>query len=74
MKCSIEGCPGDYEASEIVHTVRHRGEVVVIDRVPAEVCSICGDVLMGPETVRHIERLLLERAQPAKSAPLYEYV
>ncbi len=46
MNCGIEGCPGEYEASTIVHTVRHNGQVVVIDHVPADVCSLCGDALL----------------------------
>ena len=36
MNCSIEGCPGEYEHRETLHTVRYRGQVVVIDYVPAE--------------------------------------
>lgn len=73
MRCSIEGCPGDYEEREVVHTVRHRGQVVVIDRVPAEVCSVCGDVLLKPDTVRGIESLLRTEERPSRSVPLYEY-
>lgn len=73
MKCSIEGCPGEYEERRIVHTVRHKGQVIVIDHVPAEVCSVCGDVLLKPETVRHIEELLRKKVRPAGTVPLYEY-
>ena len=74
MKCSIEGCPGTYEERKIVHTVRHRGRVIVIDRVPAEVCSVCGDVLLKPETVRQIEALLQTTTyRPVRTVPLYEY-
>jgi len=73
MKCSIEGCPGEYEQREIVHTVRYRGQVIVIDRVPAEVCSVCGDVLLAPATVRRIEALLQASTQPVRTVPLYEY-
>lgn len=73
MKCSIEGCPGEYEEGRVVHTVRHRGQVIVIDHVPAEVCSVCGDVVFRPETVRRIEALLEEQNQPASTVPLYEY-
>jgi hypothetical protein len=46
---------------------------MVIDHVPAEVCSVCGDVLLTPETVRRIEALLQADLPPAKSVPLYEY-
>ena len=73
MECSLEGCPGRYEEREVVHTVRHRGQVMVIDHVPAEVCSLCGDVLLKPETVRRIEALLRTTAQPAGTVPRYEY-
>ena len=67
-------CPGEYEERQIVHTVRYRGQVLVIDHVPAEVCSVCGEVLLKPETVRKIETLLDSSAQPATTVPLYEFV
>lgn len=72
MPCSIEGCPGAYEVQRILHTVRYHGEVIVIDRVPAEVCVICGDVLLKEETVRRIDALL-QAPRPGASVPLYEY-
>ena len=73
MKCSFEGCLGEYQEQKILHTVRHRGQVVVIDHVPAEVCSVCGDVLLKPETVRRIEEMLKTTPHPATTVPLYEY-
>lgn len=73
VTCNLEGCPGHYEEREIVHTVRYKGAVVVIDRVPAEVCDVCGDVLLRPETVRRIEALLRSAGEPARTAPVYEY-
>ena len=73
MKCTIQGCPGEYEERKIVHTVKHRGSVVVIDHVPAEVCSVCGDVLLTPDTVRRLEKLLENTPKPAKAVPLYEF-
>jgi YgiT-type zinc finger domain-containing protein len=73
MKCSINACPGEYEARLITHTVRHQGRVIVIDHVPADVCAVCGDVLLEPQTIRRIERLLATLPQPTQTAPLYEY-
>ena len=73
MRCSIEGCPGQYECKQIVHTVRRRGQVIVIDHVPAQVCSTCGDVPSEVETTRHIEDLLKKATQPSSTVPLYEY-
>ena len=56
-----------------MHTVRHHGQVTVIDHVPANVCPVCGDVLLGPDTVRRIEALLEKESQPASTVPLYEF-
>jgi len=72
--CSLQGCPGGYEARRIVHTIRHQDKVLVIDHVPAEVCTVCSDVLLEPETVRRLEALLGSAARPAGTAPVYEYV
>lgn len=73
MKCSFSGCPGEYEERKIVHIVRYRGKVMVIDHVPAEVCTVCGDVLLRPAVIRHIDALLCKKAQPMSTVLLYEY-
>ncbi len=74
MKCSIQTCAGEYEHREVFHAVRRRGQIMVIDHVPAEVCTICGDVIFRPDTVRGIEDLLRTLREPETMVPLYEYV
>ena len=66
-------CQGGSEARTVIHTVKRRGEVIVIDRVPAEVCCVCGDVLLTPDTVRRIEALLAATPPPVRTAPVYEF-
>ena len=73
MKCSLRECLGQYEEKRVAHTVRQRGHLVVVDGVPAEVCSACGDVLLKPETVRCIEAILSAAGEPDRTAPVYEY-
>ena len=73
IECSIRGCPGELDSKLVVHTVRHRGRVLVIDDVPAQVCSICGDILFPPETVRHIEAILAGETEPSSTVPLFKY-
>ncbi|HKQ49807.1 MAG TPA: YgiT-type zinc finger protein [Phycisphaerae bacterium] len=73
MNCSIQGCPGEYEDRQVAHTVRHRGRLVVVDHVPAEVCGVCGDVLLKPQTIRRLESLLADLDEPTGSVPLYEF-
>src|SRR5688572_25759811 len=72
-RCTIEGCPGHYEARFVTHTVRQNDQLVVIDHVPADVCSACGDVLLSPATLRAIEQILCGPSQPSGAAPIYEF-
>lgn len=74
MNCFINGCTGTYEQRFIAQTLCRNGEVLVIDHVPAEVCSVCGDTPLAPETVRRMETLVRAVGQPARTVPLYEYV
>ena len=73
MRCSIQGCPGSYEETTVVHTMRRAGAVLVVDHVPTEVCPICGDTLFSPATLRSIEELLSTPREPAGTVPLYEF-
>jgi len=73
MKCSIKDCTGVYETRFIVHTVKRGDEVLVFENVPADVCCVCSDTLLFPETIRHLEELMRHKPKPDKFAPLYEY-
>ncbi len=73
MKCSISGCPGHYEHHLIVHTVKQGRKVLVFEDVPAEVCDVCSDTLLTPETIRHLERLVKQEARPRTHAPVFAY-
>nr|VFJ90998.1 MAG: YgiT-type zinc finger domain-containing protein [Candidatus Kentron sp. LFY]VFJ92182.1 MAG: YgiT-type zinc finger domain-containing protein [Candidatus Kentron sp. LFY]VFK24338.1 MAG: YgiT-type zinc finger domain-containing protein [Candidatus Kentron sp. LFY] len=73
MKCSIQGCPGQFEPKRIIHTLRRGTEIFVFEDVPAEVCSVCGDTLLAPRTIQHLEALLYPKSKPIRTAPVYEY-
>ena len=75
MKCSIQGCPGEYEQITIAQTFRHNDRTPVIEDIPADVCNVCGDTLFSAETVQSLEQLLassakIERTVPALSFPI----
>ncbi len=73
MKCSFKDCHGEYEKNTIIHAVRHKGQVVVIENVPVEVCNICGDILFEPETNNRIQNILQNPKSTKTSAPLYKF-
>jgi YgiT-type zinc finger domain-containing protein len=73
MKCCIQGCPGEYEHRFIVHAVKRGSNVLVFDNVPADVCDVCSDILLAPETIRHLEELMKRNPEPEKHIPVYTY-
>ena len=73
MKCSVKGCPGQYEHKAILHTVHKGPEIFVFAHVPAEVCSVCGDTVLAPETIRRLDGLPRRKGKPERLAPVYEY-
>lgn len=73
MKCCIQGCSGHYERRLIIHTVKQGRKVLVFEDVPAEVCDVCSDTLLAPETIRHLEELMKQEATPRSHAPVYAY-
>ncbi len=73
MQCSVQGCPGNYEERLIVHTLKRGEDVLVFERVPAEVCDVCSDTLLAPNTIRHLEELMEQPMKPHKHAPVYMY-
>jgi len=73
MKCTIQGCPGHYEHHVIVHTVKHGTNVLVFENVPAEICDICSDMILAPDTIRHLEHLMKRQTKPQRHAPVFVY-
>ena len=73
MKCSFKDCQGEYEDKRIIHAVRHKGQVVVIENVPVEVCNVCGDILLNPEAINRIQNILQNPKSTKTSAPLYKF-
>ncbi len=73
MKCTLQGCPGHYEQRLIIHTVKHAHHVRVFDDVPAQVCDVCSDTLLSPDTIRHLEALMRSNAAPKAQAPVYAF-
>ncbi|HLL78678.1 MAG TPA: YgiT-type zinc finger protein [Ktedonobacteraceae bacterium] len=73
MKCSIDGCPGEYEQREVVRAVRQGDRIIVVEHIPAEVCDICGDVLFSPETIERLEAIRQTTKKPSQTVPLYQF-
>lgn len=74
MKCTVTGCPGEYSERRVNQTYRVERELIVISEIPVECCSVCGDVLLTPETAEKIEQLLRNHGPADTAAPVYRLV
>lgn len=59
-------CGGTLEEREIQLDFRHKGRLVVVEGVPAQVCRDCGERLVSGATSRAIDALLESGAKPAR--------
>ena len=53
-------CPGHPQLARVVQNFTRRGSniEVIISRIPANVCPVCGHIFLEEETARRIESLL----------------
>ena len=72
MGCAL--CKGAVEERLIRYVQEFEGRLVIIENVPAEVCTQCGERFVGPEVAKKIQRLVWEQPCPKRSAevPVYD--
>ncbi|MDP2949504.1 MAG: type II toxin-antitoxin system MqsA family antitoxin [Chloroflexota bacterium] len=72
MNCAF--CKGDIEEKTITYIAEYRDRVVIIENVPAEVCTQCGEKFIRPEVAEKIQRLVWEQPSPRRSTevPVYD--
>jgi YgiT-type zinc finger domain-containing protein len=73
MQCNMSDCPGEYEPRRVVETVGRGNNTIVIEDVPAEVCTVCGDTLFTAATMRQIEQLLASPPAAARTVPAFAF-
>ena len=73
MTCAF--CKGEMEGRLVRYMSDFEGRVVIVENVPAEVCTQCGEKLIGPEVVEKIQRLVWEQPSPKRSVevPVYDF-
>ena len=54
-------CKGDVAARLIRYVQEYKGDVIIIENVPAEVCTQCGEPLIRPDVAEKIQKLVWEQ-------------
>ena len=62
--------------TEVTYPLERDGKFVLIEQVPARVCSETGEQFFSPKTVEQIHNIINERTSPKKTieTPVYEFV
>ena len=56
MSCSF--CKGDLEQRLIRYVQDYKGKLVVVENVPADVCTQCGEPLIRPNVAEKLQQIV----------------
>ncbi|MBU0512045.1 MAG: YgiT-type zinc finger protein [Chloroflexi bacterium] len=73
MMCSIRGCSGEDPENFISQVFIRDGKSVVVENIPARVCNVCGDTILGWETVEQLFGILETPQEPRHFLPAYSF-
>ena len=71
-KCPL--CGGELEERAVTHPQNHKGRIIILENVPAEVCLQCGEVLLRPDVLERMQEVVWSEAAPRRTAqvPVYD--
>lgn len=63
-KCSL--CGGKVKRKLVKVSQEIEGRLVIVENVPAEVCTQCGEILYKPSTMRKLQKLVWSKPKPVR--------
>jgi HTH-type transcriptional regulator/antitoxin MqsA len=74
MKCEVCGI-GERRNELIRYSLTLDDKLVVVDCVPASVCSVCGETTLAPEVVERLQQTIWESRTPVRvlETPVYKF-
>ena len=74
MKCEVRGV-GNRQPQLVRYSLSLDEQLIVVEHVPAEVCSHCGETSFRPDVVETLQKTVWERRQPTRmiETPIYEF-
>ena len=71
MKCVVQVCPGDMEQRQVVHTFVRHGQPMLVEDLPARVCSVCGYTVLDLPVLDKLFALDTDKQSPVSHAPVF---
>jgi YgiT-type zinc finger domain-containing protein len=61
---------------KVTYVLEQEGKVLIIENVPARVCTETGERLFAPETVERLQQIVWEQRTPTRvgETPVFEFV
>ena len=61
--------------ARVTYTLEMGGKFIIVENVPARVCSETGEQFFSPETVERLQQTIWGREKPKRSieTPVYEF-
>ena len=74
MKCEVCGT-GERRAQSIDYHLRVGDKLIVVEGVPAVVCTHCGETSLSPDTVEQLQQTIWQGRRPSRvlETPVYEF-
>ena len=71
-KCPF--CGGKLDKKTVTYPQSYRGNIYILENVPADVCSQCGEVLISPEILERVRKMAWAGGKPRRKAevPVYD--
>lgn len=70
-KCSV--CHNQTVSKNITYTQWYKGELIVVENVPSEVCQNCGEEYFSPNTVDKIQKVIeLHHTSKTIKVPVFQ--
>ena len=73
MKCVF--CGGNLEKKNVTFSYEEDEKYLLVENVPAEVCSKCGEKIYSPEVTEELLKFASEEIAPVrvKEVPVFDY-
>jgi len=76
MKCIV--CKNVMKRKKTTIELRLKGDLIIIDGIPADVCDYCGEKVLSPEAVDSVSKIYKNRDRKKMkkviSVPVYSFV
>ena len=70
-QCAL--CRGDLEERSIRHIMEYEGRIVVVENVPALVCTQCGETVLRPDVAEKLQQIVWGKVPRAGTVEVDSY-